>query len=245
MPIGWIALVASAYLAFTAALFPASIAYRWFAPDDIRLSGVQGTVWSGQAALGSAGALGLNDIRWQARPWSFLLARPGAHVEASLGNGFLRADIGVGANEIVVSGLTASFSVSALEAVIPVGAIRGELSVLLDEMVLVGNWPVSATGELRLGQLTVPSLLGGESFNLGNYVVTLSGSDGLHGEFEDRGGPLQVRGSVELSPEGGYEFQGFVQTRPEAAVELTRGLELMTGVPDETGMRPFSFTGTI
>ena len=56
MPARWLVLGVGAYLAFALVLFPADVAYRWLAPDTVRLSGVQGTVWSGRATLGSAGS---------------------------------------------------------------------------------------------------------------------------------------------------------------------------------------------
>src|SRR5690606_2720287 len=47
----WIALGLGAYIAFTLSSFPATAAYRWFAPETLRMAGIEGTVWSGRAAL--------------------------------------------------------------------------------------------------------------------------------------------------------------------------------------------------
>lgn len=241
----WIALGAGAYLAFVVALFPADAAYRWFAPDEVRLSGVQGTVWSGRAALGSAGSLGFHNIRWNVRPLSILMARPGGRIETSLGDGFLQAEIRTGASGITITDATASCSLSAFASALPIAGIRGQVSLQLAELVLQDGWPVAASGQLRLGQLTVPSLVGGGPILLGNYNVTLTGTDRLQGTFEDQGGPLQVQGSADLTAAGGYEIRGLVQARPEADAALTRGVELLTGEPDDAGMRAFSFTGTL
>ena len=245
MPVRWIALGVGAYLAFAIALFPADVAHRWFAPDNIRLSGVQGTVWSGSAALGSAGPLGFHDVRWQVRPWSILLARPGGYFETGLGDGFFQADVRVGPGGVSLTDISASCSLSALASALPIAGIRGQVSLQLAELVLRDGWPASARGQMRLGQITVPSLVGGDPIVLGNYNVTLSGGDGLQGAFEDQGGPLQVRGTASLTAAGKYEIQGIVQARPEANAALARGVELLTGDPDDTGMRAFSFTGTL
>ena len=245
MPIRWVALGVGAYLAFAAALFPAEVAYRWFAPGDIRLSGVQGTVWSGRAALGSAGPLGFHDINWRVRPWSILIARPAGRIETSLGDGFLQADIRARGSEITLADVRAGCSLSALASALPIAGIRGQVSLQLAELVLRDGWPSSASGRLGLGRITVPSLLGGGPIVLGNYNVTLSGTGGLRGGFEDQGGPLQVRGSAFLDSEGRYEIRGRVQVRPEADADLKRGVELLTGEPDDTGMRTFNFSGTL
>ena len=245
MRVLWIALGAGAYLAFVIALFPADAAYRWFAPDEVRLSGVQGTVWSGRAALGSAGSLGFHNIRWDVRPLSILMARPGGRIETSLGDGFLQAEVRIGESGITITDATASCSLSAFATALPIAGIRGQVSMQLAELVLQDGWPAAASGQLRLGQLTVPSLVGGGPILLGNYNVTLSGTDRLQGTFENQGGPLQVRGSAALTPAGDYEIRGLVQARPEADAALTRGVELLTGEPDDAGMRAFSFTGTL
>ena len=241
----WIALGAGAYLAFVIALLPADVAWRWLAADDLRLAGVQGTVWSGRAALASAGPLGFRDIRWQVRPGSVLLARPGGHFETGLGDGFLQTEVRIGRSEIVLTGLTATCSLSVLASALPIAGIRGQVSLQLTELILHDGWPTAARGQLRLGQLTVPSLVGGDPITLGNFNVTLSGADGLQGAFEDQGGPMEVRGSAGLSAAGEYEISGLVRARPEADIALQRGIELLTGPPDTDGMRAFSLTGTL
>lgn len=245
MPVRWIALAMVAYLAFAIALFPADVAHRWFAPGDIRLSGVQGSVWSGGAALGSAGPLGFHNVRWRVRPWSVLLARPEGRVETGLGDGFLQTDVRIGGSDIVLIGLTATCGLPALASVLPIAGIRGQVSFQLAELVLHDGWPAAARGQLRLGQLTVPSLVGGDPIALGNFNVVLSGADGLQGTFQDQSGPLEVRGSARLGAAGEYEINGLVRARPEADASLRRAVELLTGDPDDAGMRAFSFGGTL
>lgn len=245
MPVRWIALGAGAYLVFAIALFPADVAHRWFAPDEFRLSGVQGTVWSGSAALGSAGPLGFHGIQWQVRPWTVLLARPGGSFETGFGDGFLQADVRAGPGAVSLTAVRAGFSLSALASALPIAGISGQVSLELAELIVRDGWPTSAEGELRLGRITVPPLVGNDPIVLGNYNVTLSGGDGLQGLFEDRGGPLQVRGSASLTAAGQYEVEGVVRARPEANAALTRGVELLTGDPDDAGLRAFSFTGSL
>ena len=241
----WIALGAGAYLAFVTAFLPADVAWRWSAVDDLRLAGVQGTVWSGRAALASAGPLGFRDVRWQVRPWSLLLARPAGRVETGFGDGFLQSEVRIGGSDVVLTGLTATCSLSALVPALPIAGFRGQLSLQLTELVLRDGWPAAARGQLRLGQLTVPSLVGGDPIALGNFNVILSGTDGLRSTFQDQSGPMEVRGSASLTAAGEYEISGLVRARPEADAALRRGIELLTGAPDADGMRAFSLTGTL
>ena len=245
MPLRWTAFGVGAYLAFAVAIFPADAAYRWFAPDEFRLSGIQGTLWSGRAALGSTGSLGFHDLNWQVRPWTILLARPGARIETGLGDGFLQADVRVAGSGVSLTSIRASCSLSALASALPIAGIRGQVSLQLAELVLLDGWPASARGQIRLGQITVPSLVGGDPIFLGNYNIVLGGGDGLLGTFEDQSGPLQVRGSAGLTAAGEYEIRGLVRARPEADAALRQGIELLSGAPGDAGMRPFNFTGTL
>ena len=241
----WIALCACAYLVFAIANFPADVAWRWLAADDLHVAGIQGTVWSGRAALASAGPLGFRDVRWQVRPWSLLLARPAGRVESGLGDGFLQTEVRFGGSDVVLTGLTATCSLSALASALPIAGIRGQVSLQLTELVLHDGWPASARGQMRLGQLTVPSLVGGDPIALGNFNVILSGTDGLQGAFQDQSGPLEVRGTAGLTAAGEYEISGVVRARPEADAALRRGIELLTSAPNADGMRAFSLTGTL
>ena len=245
MPARFLTLGVGAFLVFAIVLVPADVAYRWLAPDPVRLSGVQGTVWSGSATLGSAGSLGLHDIRWRVQPWTFLFARPGGRIEAGLGDGFLQADVRIGASEIFLSTITATCSLSTFASTLPIAGIGGQVSLQLAELVLRDGRPVSASGQLLLGQLIVPSLVGGEPIALGNYRIALFGTDGLQGRFEDQRGPLEVRGSALLTAAGDYEINGLVRARPEADAALRQGVELLSVAPDDSGMRAFSLTGTL
>ena len=248
MRAGWVVLAAAAFLVSAVAQFPGTVAYRWFAPDGIRLSGIEGTVWSGRAALGSAGSIGIHDLRWQLRPWSLLFARPSARIESGIGDGFLQADVRVGMGEIALTGLRSSCSLSVLSGVLPIAGIRGQMSMTIAELVVRDGRPVRAVGELRLGNLSVPSLVPGsrgETLAMGNFSIALTGTAGLAGTFEDQGGPLEVRGSADLGTDGRYEIRGGARARPAADPVLAQGLEFLTGPPDASGMREFSFSGTL
>ena len=76
----WLALGVGAYLAFVLVSFPAGTAYTWFAPPDLMLTGIQGTLWKGRAAAGTVGDLALRDINWDIHVLRLLIARLSAEV---------------------------------------------------------------------------------------------------------------------------------------------------------------------
>ena len=246
----WLALGVGAYVAFTIAFFPATVAYRWFAPDEVRLAGVEGTLWSGQAALGSVGELGLHEIEWELYPWSLLLARMSGQVQTRFSGGFLETGIRVGIGGTSFTELRAATSLAALSGVLPIRGTQGQASVNFAELVLRDGWPVGAIGELRLGEVAVPPLVpvgNGGLIQLGNYSINFgdSSGEGLAGTFTDQGGPLEVTGSLRLNPNRDYLIEGVVRARPDADAALTQGLGFMTGEPDASGMRTFSLVGSL
>src|SRR5690606_26175100 len=91
----WIALGLGAYIAFALSTFPAAAAYRWFAPPELRLAGVEGTVWSGRAALASAGDFPMRDLRWNIDAPPLLLGRVVGRARAALAEGFVETEVTV------------------------------------------------------------------------------------------------------------------------------------------------------
>jgi hypothetical protein len=96
----------------------------------------------------------------------------------------------------------------------------------------------------------VPPLLspaGGALIALGNYRIRFAATTnpGLVGSFEDQGGPLEVSGSIRLTPDRAYVIGGALRTRPNAPPELSQGIEFMTAPPDASGLRAFNLTGSL
>ena len=246
----WIALGAGAYLAFVLTQFPASTAHRWFAPDTLRLAGIEGTLWSGRAALGSVGELGLHEIQWRLQPWSLLFGRVGGQLQTRFANGFLNTEIEATFTRTTLRNLRATTSLSDLRELLPLGGIEGFVSAEFTELRIQDEWPVEAAGEIRLGELAVPPMLSSASgplISLGNYRVRFVDSpDGvLVGTFEDQGGPLEVSGSVRLSPDRAFVIEGVTRARPEAPVELSRQLEFLPPSPAAPGLRTFALAGSL
>jgi hypothetical protein len=91
-------------LTFVAAvilMFPARVAYDWFAPPAVQLSGLEGTIWSGSAAEVSASGLYLRDLKWRLRPLRLVTGKVAASFEASPSSGFLEADIAAGLGGVI------------------------------------------------------------------------------------------------------------------------------------------------
>jgi len=247
----WIAVGVGAYLAFTLSSFPAATAYAWFAPPTVQLAGIEGTLWSGRAAGGSAAELALRDVRWRVHAWPLLLGRVAADLRAQLDDGFVSAHVQATRRRVQLSDVQVSTSLPTLRNVLPVAGMRGTVSFkngALD-LDLVRGWPTKLVGELTLAQLEAPPLIAGprgKLVPLGNYAVRfVDGTDGIKAILNDTGGPLEVSGTLTLDAERAFLLDALIKPRAEAPRELVDGVKAMTEDPDAEGRYRLKWPGRL
>jgi len=248
--LSWLALGAGAYLAITIAKFPAAAAYRWFAPEGLRLAGVTGTLWSGSAALGSFGDLGLRDVTWQLELAALLTGSLGVDFQTRLADGFVNGDVAVSPGGIVLRDVRGSTSLQTLREALPVYGLEGQVSVALERLELENGWPTAAVGELRVADLEAPPLLptaGVALVPLGSFRAQFveSAEPGIAALVTDTGGPIELEGRVALGVDRAYTIDALVRTRPDASDLIVQGLAMMSSEPDADGRRQFAMSGTL
>jgi hypothetical protein len=249
----WLALGAGAYLAFTLSAFPASTAYRWFAPEAASFTGIEGTLWSGRAAAGTVAGLPVQDCRWQVSVWPLLLGRLGARLEARLADGFMTATLTATPSRVRFSEVRGSTSLATLQRILPIRGTRGEASVALSDLQLENGWPTAVAGDLRLAKLEVPPFMASRGqpqlLPLGDYTVRFdSGSQpDIAANITDdgNGGPLEVAGTLVVDAARAYTLDAFVTPRAGAARELVDGLKIMSAEPDAQGRYRLTLTGSL
>jgi general secretion pathway protein N len=248
--LSWLALGCGAYLAFAVASLPAGAVYRWFANDQLRLSGIEGTIWSGRAAFGSIPRLPLSDLRWNLSAWPLLLGRVSGEFEARLAEGFVSGRVTASGNTVRFRDLRASTSLQTLKTLLPIGDTTGNVSAALQTLELVDQWPTTVAGRLSIGQLETAPLMataGAGFVAIGSFELTFTdtGGQGVEATIHDTGGPLEVNGRLSLGLDRSYLLDGTVRPRPDASELLLQGLSFMTGDPDAEGLRHFEFPGTL
>lgn len=231
--LSWIALGAGAYLAFAVASFPASVAYRWFAPDQLALVSIEGTVWQGSAAYGGVENVAFSDLRWQLQPMALLTGRLNLNAEARLADGFVRSQMTLTRDRITFRNLTAATRLEVFAGLMPLGDIRGNLSLNLEQIDVLRGWPVSANGSLRVAELAAPPLFPMPNISLvalGNYSARITSNDdpGIVALVNDEGGPLQLEGRASLAPDRSYRLEARIVPRPDATEVLIEGLKFMS-----------------
>ena len=223
--------------------FPARVAYQWFAPDDFKLSGINGSVWRGNAAQGTAGGVYLADVNWSFRPLGLLGGKLEFASSSKLASGFFDANVAVGiGGSLTLSDVAGALALDTLAGVLPLSGIEGDVSVQFEELVVENGIPVAATGTLNIANLVSRYL---SPTRLGDYKAEFqTQDDGILGSVESLRGVLELAGTIKLSRDRTYKFTGKVAATPAAPINIAQQLQLL-GSPDAQGKREFRIEGQL
>jgi general secretion pathway protein N len=225
------------------ATFPARIAYQWFAPGELALSGISGSIWNGAATQLSAGGLYLSELTWRFRPVSLLGLKAGYAVSGRVPSGFLESNVAFGpGGHVYLDDLTAAIPLAYFDPLLPMTGIAGDAGVQFRRLTLADGFPVTADGTVNISGLILRALAPSA---LGDFRAVFQTNDGvISAVVEDVSGVLDVNGNLVLQSDGTYSFVGQVAPTanvPAAVVEQLRFL----GSPDPQGRREFRFEGSL
>lgn len=223
--------------------FPARVAYQWFAPGELKLSGINGSIWRGNAAQGTAGGVYLADINWSFRPLGLLSGKLEYASTSKLASGFFDANIAIGiGGSLTLSDVAGALALDTLAGVLPLTGIEGDISVQFEELIVENGVPVEATGTLNIANLVSRYL---SPIRLGDYkAVFHTQEDGILGSVESIRGVLELAGTIKLSRDRTYKFTGKVAATSAAPINIAQQLQLL-GSPDAQGMRDFRIEGQL
>lgn len=219
-------------------------------PGSISCSEPSGSLWNGHCAAlrlrssATAPPLLLGDTHWKLRGLPLLRARLALDVQVQ------REDAQAAA--LVVLGLGGSVVVLGLQADAPLDPAllpgvppnwRGRLQIADGQI----RWSKGALASVA-GVVTARDLVaqGPAPTAYGSYELSFTPETGATalppGRLRDLGGPLQVDGTLQVSPSMTWELNGHVLARPDADPRLARELQYL-GTPDAQGRRVFSARG--
>jgi len=236
----------AAFAIFLVAMVPATQLSRRL-PAGVVMTGVGGTIWSGRAATLAVDAVPLGAFRWFCRPWTLLTLRWSCNVTLQPQGGEITADVAGGFNgqEIDATGIRGRSPISAFEGIVTPAGWSGVLELEVERIRIVERRALDAAGKLFVRALRAP---GSEGPLLGDFELAVGegavGTDTLAGRLRDLGGPLRVRGAIELKRDGSYFLSGEVAPGPGAGPGIFDTLSFL-GPPDASGRRPFSVEGSL
>jgi general secretion pathway protein N len=225
------------------ATFPARIAYQWFAPDELALSGISGSIWNGAATQGSAGGLYLSELVWRFRPLSLFSLKARYAVSGRLPSGFIESNVAFGpGGRVYLDDLATAIPLAYFNPLLPMTGIEGEISVQFRRLVLADGFPIVADGTANVSGLILRALAPSA---LGDFRAILQTNDGvISAVVEDVSGVLDVTGNLVLQSDRTYSFVGQVAANANAPAAVVEQLRFL-GSPDPQGRREFRFEGSL
>ncbi len=224
-------------------LFPARVAYRWFAPADFAASGISGTVWNGHATEATAYGTYFRDLSWRFRLLDLVTAKLGYAIESQLASGFVEANIAIGiGGTLRATDLRATLPLASMQSIAAIRGISGSVSANFDEIKIVAAVPVAADGVLEISGLTLP-LVSPDS--LGGFKAEFFSQDsGITASLEDTNAVLDLAGSLQISPDGTYQLLAHLTATSDTPAPIRQQLQFL-GSPNDRGQHELRLEGRL
>ncbi|MDX1515807.1 MAG: type II secretion system protein N [Woeseiaceae bacterium] len=224
-------------------LFPARVAYHWFTPPGVALSGIEGSVWRGRALHASMAGLYAGNLRWRIAPLSLLSGKLAYRIEAAPAGGFIDGSVGVGfGGDLHVSGLSASLPLAAVESFAGIRGIRGMANSRIERLRIADGTPVAADGSVEVADLAVPMIA---PFSIGGYRAEFfTEEDGIVASVEDTDGIVDLAGRLLLSPDRSYQFLGQLAPKPDTPERIREQMKFL-GTANARGQYELRLEGSL
>jgi len=181
-------------------MFPARVAYQWFAPSQVVMSGISGTVWRGQAREATVDGFYLRDLKWRFRPLSLFTAKIGLSIDTRFVSGFATGDIAIGMSTVIAKNLQANLPIGAIQTAAAFGATGGSVSADITELKLDDGLPVVADGSLKIVGLTLPMV---QRQPRGGFKAEMFTTEtGISASIHNASAGIDLAGSLQLANDG-------------------------------------------
>ncbi len=224
-------------------LFPARVAFDWFAPPGIAISGTDGTIWAGSAKQVAVEGIYVANVSWRARPLRLLTGKLAYTIEGSLASGFIDSDLALGfGGDFYLSKLTGSLPVRILEQATGVGGMQGSLNIQFERLQLSDGLPVAAEGVVEVSGLLLPLV---SQMPIGGFRAEFfTQQDGVVASVEDTDGIFELAGSLKITSDRNYQFLGQVAAKPETPPQVREQMRFL-GTPNERGQYELRLEGQL
>ena len=234
----------AAAVAFTGILI-ARLPAEWVVPRERAgavCASIDGSLWNGTCAALSVNGTPIGDVSWRLRVLPLLLGRLAGRISVTRGPANASADLELAFGQrLTARNVVADVPLDAkLIPGVPAN-LYGRAHVDLALAQIRRGIITQLQGRIEARNLEDRS---GANTALGSYVVSFPGGSGApSGKLHDLEGPLALEGTLRLTPQPGFELEGFIAPRSGAAPELVNNIRFL-GSPDAAGRRPFSVSGT-
>jgi len=239
------------YLLFLLITLPAGLIWQ-YAPSktrqQIQLSGIQGTVWSGSAEQLYYHGQQIGKLHWSMRPWSLLWGNISFHARVKGLAGKVEGQFTlISDTELEASNVSADLYAEVFDdytrKMFPVPImLRGKVRANIASLQYTRGKTLHLTGSLYWKDASVEGV---QSFPLG-YVKFNAKPEktGSQIKVQNKGGPLEINGNLILSANGHWNVNLGLLNRDKQRSDIASMLSFI-GKPDTTGRYQLKRSGRL
>ncbi|WP_455211323.1 type II secretion system protein N [Kaarinaea lacus] len=238
------------YVGFLFFTLPANLVYGYWKQSlgegvPVILEGVNGSVWSGNAAQAYIANQSVEKIRWKFKPAHLLLGNAELALDFSMQEGYGKGSVGYNVfGSIYANNIEAWLPTALVLPMFNLGSLQpgGALAINLTEFKMKDHVVATALGSLVWQDAEITIL---KPMPLGSLQIQLEPTaDGVKGVISDMGGPLQAEGLLTLTQDGKYDFSAEVAVRDPQQRDLANAIRSL-GRQDRTGKVKLQQSGDI
>jgi general secretion pathway protein N len=241
-----IVILSGLFLVLLVAMTPAKLIEYFMPPqNNLVISGVDGSIWSGQVRHAMVNNIALKDIEFSISPLSLVLFSP--KIDLEIASGDVQGEITLFLNgemesNLRVESMSLELAAELLEAFSPVKGVelRGTILTRDLDFTLENKKPALMQGQVHWQNAIFT--FNGQRFELGDFLLTTvtdTNAKTITGEIGKTKNIIGIEGNVVLTADGSVEISGSIPTDIDQTIYRT--LALFNNGKVENGRLPIRF----
>lgn len=223
--------------------FPAVTAFNLIDENNLKVNGLNGTVWNGSASEISSNEIYLRQTRWKIVPSELLKGNLTFDISTYPFNGQLKFNLILDfMNNLSATDIKGNFPNNILEIIAPFLGVSSEIAMNIKSLSLNNKDINQLEGQILLNNLVMKGV---SNKVLGSYKIDLFERNGeIYGSIDDISGEVDIAATMSLTLSGKYIIDGAVSTKQNTSNQVRTILSFL-GTENENGQRSFRFEGEI
>ena len=223
--------------------FPAITAINSINKNNLKVNGVNGTVWKGSASEISSNEIYLRQTKWKIVPSELLKGNLTFDISTYPYNGQLKFNLILDLmNNLSAMDIKGNFPNDILEIIAPFLGVSSEIDINIKSLSLNNKNINQLEGQILLNNLVMKGI---SNRVLGSYKIDLFERNGeIYGSIDDISGEVDIAATMSLTLSGKYIIDGAVSEKQNTSNQVRTILSFL-GAENENGQRSFRFEGEI
>ncbi len=223
--------------------FPAITVINSINKNNLKVNGVNGTVWKGSASEISSNEIYLRQTKWKIVPSELLKGNLTFDISTYPYNGQLKFNLILDLmNNLSATDIKGNFPNDILEIIAPFLGVSSEIDMNIKSLSLNNKDINQLEGQILLNNLVMKGI---SNRVLGSYKIDLFERNGeIYGSIDDISGEVDIAATMSLTLSGKYIIDGAVSAKQNTSNQVRTILSFL-GAENENGQRSFRFEGEI